>query len=441
VRQDPVLFWLSPEDRRLDTRRHLKRLLVPAVSWETGSRLTRTTFLRWVQTRRFTSRSAVSFTTSHQFGKHSLPLPLRRLTTVLTPPMLTTVTVNITGHGCLTGDYVTISGVTGDPGGVPDAEINTEHVVTRVDKTTLRLKSQRLLHPLRPTAAAQPLLLSAKSIPAFLQITAGYGWGTGAWNGTYGWGLASPTPVYLPQRDWWFDNFDNDLVMNIRADTTTAGVAVGGPIYYWERGTTVNPTTALNTRAVLFQAFMGATDVPETAMQILVSQNDKHLLAFGCQPYNGASGDFDPLLIRWASQDDPVMWEPLLLTRLDLSGFPVDLGLFVRLQHGRRFLYLQIPTCLRFSSWARPMCSGCRNTPTTSPSWAHGQPYLPTTSPTGWGSISSICTTVGSKRYPAPCGSMCLKTSTLHSPIKLFVGLTRALMRSGGSTQAETQTG
>ena len=36
----------------------------------------------------------------------------------------TTVNVNITGHGCATGAYVTISGVTGDPGGVPDAEIN-----------------------------------------------------------------------------------------------------------------------------------------------------------------------------------------------------------------------------------------------------------------------------------------------------------------------------
>jgi hypothetical protein len=47
-------------------------------------------------------------------------------------------------------------------------------------------------------------------------------------------------------------------------------------------------------------------------MQVLVSQNDRHLLAFGCQPYAGGSTDFDPLLIRWASQDDPGMWEPLV---------------------------------------------------------------------------------------------------------------------------------
>jgi hypothetical protein len=125
-------------------------------------------------------------------------------------------------------------------------------------------------------------------------------------------GFASPTPVFLPQRDWWFDNFDNDLVMNIRADVTGSAVATGGPIYYWERGASVNPTTALDTPAVLLSSLAGAADVPETAMQVLVSQNDKHLLAFGCQPFGGASGDFDPLLIRFASQDDPVMWTPLV---------------------------------------------------------------------------------------------------------------------------------
>ena len=158
--------------------------------------------------------------------------------------------------------------------------------------------------------------------PGFPLITAGYGWGTGVWNGSYGWGLASPTPVFLPQRDWFFDNFDNDLVMNIRADTTTGGVATGGPIYYWERGTSVNPGTALSTPAVLLSGLtlnsVAAADVPETASQILVSQNDKHLLAFGCQPYAGSSGDFDPLLIRWATQDQPNVWTP---TTTNSAGF------------------------------------------------------------------------------------------------------------------------
>ena len=239
------------------------------------------------------------------------------------------VTINVVGHGCLVGDYVTISGVTGDVGGIPDAEINTEHVVLTVptvDSFTIQVTTAAT-----STVAAgggNNIDIECQIHPGFSSITAGYGWGTGAWNGAYGWGLASPQPVYLPQRDWFFDNFDNDLVMNIRAITTGSGVAVGGPIYYWVRGSTLNPLTALSTRAVLLSSMMGATDVPESATQIIVSQNDKHLLAFGCQPYNGSPGEFDPLLIRWASQDDPLMWEPL----------PTNSAGFIRVSRGSRIV-------------------------------------------------------------------------------------------------------
>jgi hypothetical protein len=146
--------------------------------------------------------------------------------------------------------------------------------------------------------------------------TLGYGWGTGAWSGAFGWGLASPVPVKLPQQDWWFENFgfgldglNNDLFMNIRNQVVSDKV-YGGPIYYWARGTAANPSTALGTRAELLSSAVGAQDVPTRAYQILLSQNDRHLLAFGCQPYAGLSDDFDPLLIRWAAQSAPEFWQP-----------------------------------------------------------------------------------------------------------------------------------
>jgi hypothetical protein len=47
-------------------------------------------------------------------------------------------------------------------------------------------------------------------------------------------------------------------------------------------------------------------------MQILVSQNDKHLIAFGCTPFGLSAPAFDPLLIRFASQDQPNIWTPLV---------------------------------------------------------------------------------------------------------------------------------
>lgn len=126
--------------------------------------------------------------------------------------------------------------------------------------------------------------------------TYGYGWGAGTW-GRLGWGSGAVTPVVLQQRDWFFNNFDNDLVMNIR----------NGPIYYWERSAGVTSRAALLSATTLNG--VAPADVPDETTQILVSQNDKHLLAFGATPYGG--GTFDPLLIRWATQDQPNVWTPL----------------------------------------------------------------------------------------------------------------------------------
>jgi hypothetical protein len=226
----------------------------------------------------------------------------------------TTITVNVTAHGCLSGDYVTISGVTGDVGGVPDAEINAEHVITRVDDDIFTFT---VTTPATSTVAAgggSSIDIECQIHPGYPLTTAGYGWGASAWNGSYPWGLGGPTPIDLLQRDWFLDNFENDLVANIRR----------GPIYYWERGSSASPSTALGTRAVLLSSLTGNDSVPTLAMQVTVSQNDKHLLAFGCQPYAGGATDFDPLLIRWASQEEPQYWNPTGTTpdgRASSAGF------------------------------------------------------------------------------------------------------------------------
>ena len=103
-----------------------------------------------------------------------------------------------------------------------------------------------------------------------------------------------------------FDNFDNDLVMNIR----------NGAPYYWERGAIASPAVSLAVRAVPLQdiATDGSYDpdsVPAVVTQLLVSQNDKHLIALGAVPFGSTdTDDFDPLLIRWADQDNPGQWTP-----------------------------------------------------------------------------------------------------------------------------------
>lgn len=205
----------------------------------------------------------------------------------------TTVLVDIAGHGASDGSWVTFSGST-DVGGVPASELNAEHKITYIDANSFTIQV---------TTAATSTVSGGggTSISAAFQLnignaitTLGYGWGAGIWSrGT--WGSGSLTPVVLLQRDWWFDNFDNDAVMNIRE----------GQIYYWTY------TPLLTNRAVLLSSLPGASQVPVKVMQTLVSQNDKHLLAFGCVPYGSSSpADYDPLLIRWADQDDPTNWTP-----------------------------------------------------------------------------------------------------------------------------------
>jgi hypothetical protein len=133
----------------------------------------------------------------------------------------------------------------------------------------------------------------------------GYGWGAGAW-GRGTWGSGSLVPIKIFQRDWFFDNFDSDLAANIR----------NGTPYYW----VFDGTFA--TRAVPLSSISGASDVPTQVTQLLVSQGDKHLLAFGATPYGG--GSFDPLLIRWSSQDDPGNFTPL----------PTNSAGFIRVSRG-----------------------------------------------------------------------------------------------------------
>jgi hypothetical protein len=171
------------------------------------------------------------------------------------------------------------------------------------------------------------------------------------------------------------DNFDNDLVANIRR----------GPIYYWERGSLVAPSTALGTRAVLLSSLAGNDSVPTLAMQILISQNDKHLLAFGCQPYAGGATDFDPLLIRWASQDEPQYWNP---TGTTPGGAASSAG-FLRISRGseivaalstrQEVLVWTDTTLYTLQFTGTTDVFACSNLPTTFLLLAHGQRQPPTT--------------------------------------------------------------
>lgn len=247
--------------------------------------------------------------------------PLREVNPVLSTPTTDNcidvtsgsaiININIVGHDGLDGEFVTIAGVvgTGSPqaiGGIPVSQINGNYPITVVDANNFTITVATVATSTVSNAGGTSITVSFEIEPGNPIVIAGYGWGTGTWSRGE-WGLGSTEPVFLPQRDWWFDNFDNNLVFNIR----------NGPLYYWERGTVPDPSSALDTRGALLSTFALAAGYEETAvptkiMQILVSQQDKHLLAFGAVPYGTVDpNDFDPLLIRWSDQDNPLQWQPL----------------------------------------------------------------------------------------------------------------------------------
>lgn len=109
-----------------------------------------------------------------------------------------------------------------------------------------------------------------------------------------GWGAASNTTVSGTRlRLWSSDNFGQDLVINPRDSA----------IYYWAN------SSGLSTRAVLLSSLAGASDVPSVARQIIVSDQDRKVIAFGCTDI--VTGQQDRLLIRWSSTEDPANWTPL----------------------------------------------------------------------------------------------------------------------------------
>ena len=222
-----------------------------------------------------------------------------------------TITVADTSHGAATGDFVTFSDAASLGGNITAIVLNKNYEITKVDDDTYTISAK--------DAGGSPVTANSSdsgngggSTVGEYEVTAGlgtisfgYGWTTSTW-GRLSWGAGSLRPIINPLTVWFFDNFDNDLVMNVATDSK-------GPIYYWERGTNADPTSALGTRADLLSvrataAGFNGDDVPAEVGQIMVSQVDRHLIAFGATPFKGDT--FDPLLIRFANQDEPENFTP-----------------------------------------------------------------------------------------------------------------------------------
>lgn len=229
-------------------------------------------------------------------------------------------------HGAETGDFVTFSGVAPTVGGFDSATaaaINQEYVVRRISNVAfsfeLRQENKTIkditvngevdqdLFPF--TSTVTTTTGGGSDTTAAFQINVGSnvsqlfnGWNANGW-GLQAWGQ---TQAQASLRLWHHSTFGEDLILNYR----------DGSIYYWDSSNDVS------NRAVALTDLPNANRVPTIAKQVLVSDRDRHVIAFGCDP-EFDPGVQDPLIIRFSDSENVTDWE----TRAENTAGELRLGL------------------------------------------------------------------------------------------------------------------
>lgn len=201
-------------------------------------------------------------------------------------------------NGVFLNDFVTFSGAASLGGNVTASILNAEHQVTRV------INANEYEITVGVTATSSDSGSGGASVIGNYQINTGLdtsvsgsGWGAGPWS-RGGWGSGADTSIPSAQlRTWSQDNFGEDLLICVH----------DGGIYYWDA------SAGLATRAMALEDLAGAQATPTVAKQILVSERDRHVIAFGCDT-EANPGVQDPLIIRFSDQESATEWRTLATT-------------------------------------------------------------------------------------------------------------------------------
>ena len=209
-----------------------------------------------------------------------------------------TITATDNGHGASVGDFVTFSDAVSLGGLVTAAVLNQEYEIASVPTVNTYTFTAKDTGGTTVIANASDSGNGGAAVDGVYQINAGLntgvggnGWGAGTW-GRGTWGSGTTISVVTSLRVWSQDNFGEDLLINPRDSS----------IYHWDK------TNGLTTRAVEISSIAGANECPIIAKQVMVSDVDRHVIAFGANPLGGT--DQDPLLIRFSDQESFLDWNP-----------------------------------------------------------------------------------------------------------------------------------
>jgi hypothetical protein len=222
------------------------------------------------------------------------------------------VTVNLTAHGLIVGDYFKFKSVTLPGGGVTgyttaDFQTNVFEVISQPTANTFTITMPSNESGSGMSAQGSATLNSYITIGPVFQTPA-FGWGVDIWGsevGGEGWGEeADVTNVTLDPGSWSLDNYGQLLVATVR----------NGATFTW------NPTgaSALDTRAVI------VASAPTKSLLSLVSDRDRHLFLMGTLDDLADSTSQNKMFIRFSDQEDINVWNP---TATNTAGtFLLDQG-------------------------------------------------------------------------------------------------------------------
>ena len=204
----------------------------------------------------------------------------------------TVATVTDSSHGANAGDFVTFSSVASLGGNVLAPILNKEFEVQSVTSPNAYTINISATGNSSDTGNGGGSTVAKYQIDCGLDTqVGGTGWGAGTW-GRGGWSTAADVTTEGELALWSEDNFGEDLLLNHR----------NGAIYYWDK------SSGVAARAVNLTSLSGASDVPTVAMQIMVSDNSRHVICFGANTIGTSIQD--PLLIRFSSSESLTDWTP-----------------------------------------------------------------------------------------------------------------------------------
>jgi hypothetical protein len=208
----------------------------------------------------------------------------------------TRVCVSDNAHGRKDGDYVffTSAAVIGS-----DVSLEGVYSISVVDTNVYAIENS--------TAAGATSTQAGSATFHYLIATgaenaiSGLGYGAASFQATVcasqtrAWNQPTSTGAsdFISQiTQWSLDNWGEDIIANRR----------GGSIYYWNTDASTSPVRAT-----------AVTNSPTTVNSIIVSPNDRHLIALGVNEFGttaSPSGTYNPMVVRWSDQEDQTNWTP-----------------------------------------------------------------------------------------------------------------------------------